>query len=146
MATYESNLIFKGYIVDEVIFKRNEKYKNEENEKHRITFKINKTKLINGNEMIIKLYTTVFENASDNNYPFEISVTITGYFDISKNDMNIDFEPNAIAILYPYVRAIISIYTTNSNIGPIILPTINVIEMLKQENKDNKEEKEEKAH
>lgn len=77
MATYESNLVFKGYIVDEVIFKRNEKYRKEENEKHRITFKINKAKIINENEMIIKLYTTVFENASNNNYPFEMSVTIT---------------------------------------------------------------------
>lgn len=52
--------------------------------------------------------------------------------------MNIDFEPNAIAILYPYVRSIISTYTTNSNVDPIILPTINVVEMLKQE-KNNKD-------
>ena len=50
-------------------------------------------------------------------------VKLTGYFTEENNDENINFEPNAIAILYPYVRSIVSIYTINSNVNGLILPS-----------------------
>ena len=134
MAEYESVLKFENYIVDEINFKNNNKFQFE-NKSIKIDFGIKKSKVVEDNKMIIKLYTEVFKNAEKNNYPFEMNLCITGYFTISDPTEKIDFEPNAIAILYPYIRSIVSTYTVNANVGPIILPAINVNEMLKKEYK-----------
>ena len=40
-----------------------------------------------------------------------------------------------VAILYPYARALVSTYTSNANIAPLILPTINVNQFLKNKEK-----------
>lgn len=37
------------------------------------------------------------------------------------------FYPNSIAIIFPYVRAMVSTLTLQANIQPIILPTINLL-------------------
>lgn len=134
MAEYESVLKFENYIVDEINFKNNNKFQIE-NKPIKIDFGIKKSKVLEDNKMIIKLYTEVFKNAEENNYPFEMSLCITGYFTISDPTEKFNFEPNAIAILYPYIRSIVSTYTVNANVGPVILPAINVNEMLKQEKK-----------
>ena len=46
-----------------------------------------------------------------------------------------NFKSNAVAILYPYARALVSTYTSNANIAPLILPTINVNQFLKNKEK-----------
>jgi|WetSurMetagenome_2_1015567.scaffolds.fasta_scaffold276741_2 preprotein translocase subunit SecB len=50
-----------------------------------------------------------------------------------KFNSNLDFEdipnffyPNSIAIIFPYVRALVSTLTLQANAKPIILPTINL--------------------
>ena len=136
MATYESILKFNGYIVDEINFKRNENFDFLANKDLRTKFHVKQDKKIEENIMRITLYVSIFEKANENNYPYEMNVTLTGIFDIS-NAGNIDFEPNAIAILYPYVRSLVSTYTINANVGATILPPINIIEMLKQQKEDN---------
>ena len=47
------------------------------------------------------------------------------------------YEANAIAIMYPYLRAIVSTYTASANIAPVILPAINVNAMLKRNKEEN---------
>ena len=73
------------------------------------------------------------KNAKENNYPFEMEIEITGYFQIESVSNEIDFEPNAIAILYPYIRAIASTYTASANINPLILPAINVNKLIEDQ-------------
>lgn len=136
MATYESVLKFNGYMVNEINFKRNKKYNSIEKKDIKINFNIKQEKSIENNIMRITLYTTIFKDAEINNYPYEMSVSMTGIFDISQNEGNIDFEPNAIAILYPYVRSLVTTYTINANVGATILPPINIIEMLRQQKED----------
>lgn len=140
MAEYESVLKFDSYTVDKINFNRNDKFEYK-NKPIKIDFGIKKSKIVEDDKMIIKLYIELFKDAEENNYPFEMSVDITGYFTISDPTEKINFEPNAIAILYPYIRSIVSTYTVNANIGPIILPAINVNEMIKkeQEDKDKKD-------
>ena len=36
------------------------------------------------------------------------------------------FYPNSIAIIYPYVRALVSTLTLQANVKPILLPTMNL--------------------
>lgn len=129
MENLKSSLIFERYVVNRITFKRNENYNLEQ--KTNIQFSIVKNVKKIENRMEITLNTKVFENAEKNNYPFEMEVEITGYFAI-ENENNINFEPNAIAILYPYIRAIVSTYTANANVNSLILPPINVNNLFKK--------------
>ena len=88
------------------------------------------------NTMIVNLITYIFEDAEENNFPFEMRVDISGYF-VMQGEQIERFTANAIAILYPYIRAIVSTYTASANISPLILPAINVNAMLKNK-KDKK--------
>ena len=42
------------------------------------------------------------------------------------------FESNAIAIMFPYLRAIISTYTVNANVAPVLLPAMNINEYFRK--------------
>lgn len=64
---------------------------------------------------------------SENNF---ISIECKGVFEFqnvnSFEDIPEFFYVNCIAILFPYVRAYISTITIQTNITPIILPTLNL--------------------
>ncbi len=63
--------------------------------------------------------------------PFRISAEIGGKFSTENGkSWNHHWDANAIAILYPYVRSIISSMTIQAGVDPVILPTINVAAML----------------
>ena len=128
MEEIKSALIFKRYVVNNYTFKEGEKIN------FRIKDEIKKQK----DKMEVKLMVNIFENAKENSYPFEMEIHITGYFEIENDNENINFMPNAIAILYPYVRAIVSTYTASANVNPLILPTINVNAMLKNKRQEEK--------
>ena len=134
MENLKSALIFEKYVVNKVTFVRNENCDLEQ--KINIQFSISKNVKKSENKMEITLTTRVFENAKKNNYPFEMEVQLTGFFTI-ENENKINFEPNAIAILYPYIRSIVSTYTAQANIMPLILPVINVNKFIE----DNEKEK-----
>lgn len=73
-----------------------------------------------------------------NNYPFNINISLTGVFELDNQDIENrkNFaEINAIAILFPYLRAIVSTYTSNANVPPLILLPVNVVNMI-QENQE----------
>lgn len=131
-----SSLKFTNYVVNEVNFMTNPKApkRNIWN----LRFDINNVTNVNKekNEMNIALSVSIFEGQED--APFYMKVKITGYFElVGEDDIN-KFEANAIAIMYPYLRAIVSTYTASANVSPVILPAINVNAMLK-----NKKEQEE---
>lgn len=134
MEKFDSVLKFDEYIVNEVYYKRNFNYKKLEDE---IDLKLNIVPKIKAdkNTMIVNLITYIFEDAEENNFPFEMRVDISGYF-VMQGEQIERFTANAIAILYPYIRAIVSTYTASANISPLILPAINVNAML--ENKKDK--------
>ena len=48
------------------------------------------------------------------------------------SDPTINLDSNAIAILYPYIRSIVSVYTSSINVPPLILPVINVNALIEQ--------------
>ena len=114
MEKYKSMLIFQKYVVDKVIFERNNDF--DFSQKAKIEFSINKK-----------------TDKTENNYPFEMEVSITGFFEIENDSKEIDFEPNAIAILYPYIRAIVSTYTASANVSSLILPVINVNKLIEDQ-------------
>lgn len=139
MENAKSSLRFIDYYVDEVQFYNNKLFEERSVElDFQISHSIEYTEDKN-NTFFVTLNIVVFDNAEENNYPFTISVSITGIF--QTNIENVDSiknfaEINSIAILFPYLRSIVSTYTANANIQPLILPPINVVNMI-MENDDN---------
>ena len=128
-----SSLKFINYIVNSVNYKVNMNANKEGT--YKFNFDINNTTKISKekDKMTITLSANVFKGVDD--APFYIDVEITGYFEIEGKEDISKFEPNAIAIMYPYLRSIISTYTASANVAPVILPAINVIAMLKRKDK-----------
>lgn len=131
--TVKSSLIFQDYVVNDVEFKLNKEFKEEP---ITINFNISKNVVFNEKEPTIAyvtINTVVFENAEENNYPFSLKVSIEGKFEVkeaSKEEKEYLVNINAVAILFPYVRSLISTYTANANVPPLILPPINVTKMI----------------
>ena len=81
--------------------------------------------------MLVKLNVEIGDKEEST---FFMSICLEGLFELSKDYLEYDinvFYSNALSILYPYVRAIVSTYTAVANIKPVILPTINIKKMLK---------------
>lgn len=135
----KSNLIFKGYTVDEVYFKINENFDNSKTVK--IDFDIDDNIEFDNesSQMSVELKLEVFKEMKKNNYPFSINVTLTGFFKTNGDNIEV-FRPNAIAILYPYLRSIVSTYTANSNVSTLILPPINVVKYIESKKNKSKEQ------
>ena len=130
----KSVLNFINYKVNEVRFKENKGF-NEKEEDIEINFDVNADyEKIDNNSLLVTLILEVFKDSEENNYPFSMYVELTGFFKICEDiDPEIkDFieKKNTVAILFPYARAIVSTYTASANIPPLILPPINVNNMI----------------
>ncbi len=133
-----SGLKFERYEVDEVNFNRNKKLPDDI-ESWNIDFDVAATVRTNKekNKMKINLQVNIFKNTK--NPPFTMKVDIAGYFGTMEEiDIEEKYRANAIAILYPYLRAIVSTYTSSANVLPIILPAVNINAMLEEQDKKNK--------
>ncbi len=76
--------------------------------------------------------------------PFKVNIVIEGIFkyngseDVSSIGEQELLNANAVAILFPYLRAAVSSITTIGNQNaPLILPAMNIVALLKQSNKDS---------
>lgn len=135
MANIEPGVIrFEKYEVEEIQFKLNTAYDDEEVD---IDIKMSVESIFDeaDEHMRIRLTVRIFEEAEKNKYPFEMKVVVTGYFMVGVGqDGNVShYQANAIAILYPYIRAIVSTYTASANVNPLILPTVNVNKFLEHD-------------
>ncbi|AGK96707.1 protein-export chaperone SecB [Clostridium pasteurianum] len=142
MADINSTLRFNNYIVENIEFNTNYNYSGEDK---KINFSIDNQCDFEENNFILHLGITIFPEAEKNDYPFTMKVRIVGLFEVDSQEdekNKVYFaEKNSIAILFPYLRALISVYSSNANIGTVILPPINVLKYL-EDKKNNKRQKE----
>lgn len=132
MKTVAGTISFDGYRVNELSFKRKQPIVvSEKGEKH--SFSPVFSREIEGNEMgkcRVTLTATVGDDEEDT-IPFSAFVSLTGQFTVEEKERAREImEVNGTAILFPYLRAVMSQLTTGANLPPIILPTINLVEML----------------
>lgn len=84
------------------------------------------------NEQEKRMRLTLKTNVTDETNAVNISVTLMAIFEydgeLTKEQMDVLFNYNAVAIVFPYVRAYISTMSTLSGISSIVLPTINFSE------------------
>lgn len=132
----KANLKFKDYVVNSIEFKNNLSFDNSPIE---IDFDINsEVNFISDKEFFLGLEIEIFRDPEKNNYPFNFKAEIIGTFEIDTDnevEKNKLAEQNSVAILFPYVRALISTYTSASNVSPIILPPINVVKYIQNKKK-----------
>lgn len=130
----EGKITFDGYQVKEINFLLNQNYSTE-SEQIEINFELESKQGLAEDKMHSSLLLTakIFDDAEKNNYPFQLKVELEGFFSIdSEKEIDIEkYSPNMIAILYPYLRALISNITVNSNIPALTLPTINANDFIK---------------
>ena len=139
MEGYESILTFNNYIVNEIIYKANSEFR-ETKEQIPVDVSLKTNIKQEEDKMEVNLILTVNENAIEKNFPYEMKIDITGYFSYKgETNEKIDLRPNAIAILYPYLRAIVSTYTVSANKIPLILPAINTNKLIRKEDKQEKD-------
>lgn len=139
-------LEFHNYYVNRLQYTRNDHFKLQ---KSRISLHPNlKTHVeVNKNNIFLTLTITA-GSLEESNEPFLVKCSLTGHFvyhpDKDKSKLGLDtfVRNNAIAILYPYARALISMLTNNSNEYPgYHMPTINVSDAIKQSNEKNNDQK-----
>lgn len=133
MEKYESILKFKKYVVNKVVFESNNEF-NKEKEQNAGGLNITKNTVFdeNNKSMTINLKVNVFNKPKENNYPFEIMIDVTGYFSVEEGTAE-KLEKNAISIMYPYIRALVSTYTINSTDIALVLPPININKLLEEQ-------------
>lgn len=133
---YLSTLVFDNYMVTELSYKQNSNFSfNTDNLD--VDFNLSaKVQLTNENDSAVTLRAVC--GSKDNvQCPFTIAVEVLGIFKY-EGDIE-DFErlatTNAIAILFPYVRSLVSDLSSRSNVYPQFkLPLLNVVEFIKESN------------
>ena len=65
---------------------------------------------------------------------YNFVVRASGYLQISEavEDSDILIQQNAIAIVFPYIRSQISLLTAQPEVDPVILPPMNIAQMVKE--------------
>lgn len=131
----KSKLKFIDYVVNNIEFRNNYNY---DAKKTKLDFDINSAvDFTDDSHFSLGLQVELFRDAQENNFPFNFKVEVIGQFEIeaSSQEERMKYaEQNAVAILFPYVRALISTFTAASNVQPVILPPINVVGYLKEKN------------
>lgn len=138
MGDSTSSLKLLNYITDFVQFRNNPDFESDE---VTVQFDVQPEFYINDEKgiMTVELQVEIFKDAIRNNYPFEMIVSVVGIFEMKSNDKekNIHrFKTNAVAIMYPYIRALVSTYTANANVPPLILPVMNINKMIEESEKN----------
>lgn len=139
----KSYLTFEEYSVSEMEFKRN--YSFDKDKKIGLNFAFDGSADISEHhdEAWLELTCRIFENEfSENKAPFYMKLTMMGKFGLNVNNEDLDiknFQLNGLAILLPHLRSLITSFTSQSGMPPVILPAINVynaFEMIESNQKD----------
>lgn len=125
----ESVLKFVDYKIGDINFKLKKGFVYDlENIEIATKLKRNIIKGENG-QFQLNLYVTL--GSEDNNQPFILQVELMAIFETESDiDMLVD---NATAIMYPYLRNVITGITSICNIPPIVLPVININKMFEDQ-------------
>ncbi|MBG9656282.1 protein-export chaperone SecB [Cytobacillus firmus] len=133
-----SFLKFNDYSIKDFVFKRNRNFvTDDKNIDIEFEFKADAAFSDDKSMATILLICEIFdeESFSNGNSPFYLKVELEGFFSCS-SDIKIDeFELNGIAIVLPYLRAFITSFTAQASIPPVIIPPINVYNLIKNKDK-----------
>lgn len=120
-----SNLKLNNLYFDKIIY-ISDGNNNELDAESNISFECNNF-IATNNDIRINLICNVSKNGTN-----IIVVSLIGCFSLSSNDDIKKYIPNAVAIMFPYLRSQISLITTQPNCSVIVLPALNINALLKE--------------
>lgn len=137
----KSVLTFDNYIVKRILFEANPNFEPGEKIPLEVEFFHGLDIDLSENIAAVDLGCSIFKECK-NNRPFSLEIELVGFF---KFETTLEPERiekllriNATAILFPYLRSIISSITANSGFQTLILPIVNVHKMFEQQEKEEK--------
>lgn len=133
---------FENYVVNNINYTRNDGYDNESG-----NIEISPSffaKIYYANTRAIVEINVEINNNQDN-APFILEASVSGFFELGDDEFEENHDmselkqmlsSNALAILYPYVRNLVSDITLKSNEFPALtLPLINFVDLVREEDK-----------
>ena len=121
-----SDFKFLGYVVSKVEFELKNEFFTQNDFKYDQAIDIQQNFNAENNRFVEVLLNIKIANEKES---FNFLLSIRGGFEANKEMPEELFRSlytvNAPAILYPFARAIITTYTAQANIPPIILPAVN---------------------
>lgn len=125
-----SALKFKDYTVEEILFKNVPVSVDKQEFELHPHFKRELTE-VGENQYDLKLAVEMI-STEEHPMPFDLRVSLIGHFvlgnesgEVSEKLKNSILKNNTVAILFPFLRAIVASVTTNANIPSLVLPIMN---------------------
>ena len=112
-------------VFDELSFKR-KGFKKQEEQDVQIQFGVAIDKIGDGK------YRVSLKITADQPDEYTVEARISGFFSISESYELKDelLQKNAVAILFPYIRSELTLLTSQPEVTPIVLPTLNISAMI----------------
>ena len=124
----KSCLTLKNYIVKTMNFSINEDFQFNQDENINVNPEFKRQiRKVDDDTAVVNLKFCINNEKKD--MPFSMEVDIEGLFHLENWEQPEQLPMitlNAIAILFPYLRSIISMVTANANISPYVLPVMNI--------------------
>jgi len=123
-----SSLSLKKYIVKNIQFSINENFEFNQDATIELhpEFTRNIRKVDENNALVNLIFRIKNEDLS---LPFSIEADIEGWFHLEnweQPELVSLMVTNSIAILFPYLRSLVSVITANANISPYVIPVMNI--------------------
>lgn len=124
-----SILSLKNYEVKEINFKANPNFASE---KYATTINPEFSKIIkkiNKDDFTVSLRVSITENAENKNLPYFVNTEIACTFNLEDWEKDIYksiVEVNTVAIMFPYLRSLLTSVTSNTQSKPYVLPIMNI--------------------
>lgn len=124
---------FKNVVLKNLSFSREAEL--PENNILDVTFNSSKSLSENGKQLAYVLGIEIKEK----NNAFSIACSAVGFFEIDDNNANMQLDQfsdeNAPALIFPYLREIVSSTTLKAGMDPVVLPPVNIRAMLNSQKK-----------
>lgn len=128
---------FVYYTVKRIDFELNPALRELQTEEFDLDFKLTQSVSISEDfrHATVELSCEVFPQGEKLKGPFHLFTSLEGYFDLDADPNGRDelkhlVATNTVAILFPYLRSVVTAITAAANLNPLILPTINVAQWL----------------
>lgn len=132
----QSVLELKNYSVKKINFELNNSFNFSKSQEIKICPQFNRNiKKIDDDIVAVGLSINIGDSFA---LPFFVNIEIEGVFKLKeweKDNNRVFIEKNAVAILFPYLRTLVTMVTANSNLNPYILPIMNIADMFDTSNK-----------
>ena len=141
METAAGTILFNGYKVNELIFKPKIPAAGADKEQLPTFAPVFSRKIEGNDQGECRVTLSASVGAEDDAMPFTAFVSLTGSFFVPEKEQARELmEVNGTAILFPYLRAVMSQLTAAANIPQVILPTVNLVQLLNKRKSEQTED------